>query len=102
MVVVLGRFPKSKAPDAPAIVTLEKTPFGGREGALAVLAGSDLTTLFRNDVYGKYDCLVRRPLDNRLKASLVFPATEKHVKKYEDSPRHIIYETSALYKVKNR
>lgn len=100
MMVVLGCFPDSPShPEAPAIVILEKTPFGGEAAAKKVLTGAtSLAVAFRNDIYGKYDCRLRPEEANMVKVSVIHPATAKHVRKYESSLRHLVYETPALYK----
>ncbi len=131
VITVLGRFPDSPShPEAPAVVLLEKTPFGGEEAAKKVLTGdARLKVHFRNDIYGKYDCFVGsssgkedHPANcikvychcasdlNRsnvvfstlfvllLQASVIHPATQKHIRKYESSAKHLVMETPALYR----
>ncbi len=120
VISVLGKFPDCSAhPEAPAIVILEKTPFGGEENARKVsetfskvkicliilsnlcqiLTGdTKLVATMRNEIYHKYDCHIAPSDCNVSKASLIYPATPKHIRKHESSPRHLVYETPAMYK----
>ena len=125
---MLGSFPDSPShPEAPAVVLLEKTPFGGEEAAKKVLTGdARLRVHFRNDIYGKYDCFVGSGSSGKedhpancikvlcfqvdrmvflnpsrailLQASVIHPATQKHIRKYESSAKHLVMETPALYR----
>lgn len=46
-----------------------------------ILTGATaLNVYFRNDIYGKYDCLVRPESSNIVKASVIHPATAKHIR----------------------
>ena len=53
---------------------------------------------FTNDCYGKYECFVDPSL-NATKASVIFPATQKHIRKYEGCPTFTVVETADLYEV---
>ena len=76
----------------------EKTPFA-EESLPSVLSGeTKLKLQFRNDIYGKYDCLLSPNL-NLVKASVIYPATQKHIRKYEACPLRMVHETPSLYKV---
>ncbi|XP_053680216.1 m7GpppX diphosphatase [Anopheles nili] len=59
-------------------------------------SSSQLCKEFVNDVYGNFLCTVD-PTLNRLKVSIIYPASEKHVVKYTTQQRYMIEETSDLY-----
>lgn len=105
-----------------AIVILEKTPFNKETLGQVLSEDSRLRPQFINDIYGKYLCDLKPGMDygdcddkctrstslivsissasldlNFLKASVIHPATEKHVSKYESKPTYMIVETPALY-----
>ncbi|XP_048853720.1 m7GpppX diphosphatase [Brienomyrus brachyistius] len=78
-----------------AVVILEKTPI--REDTVpALLEGSRLTLEMRNDIYSTYRAQPPVQL-NELKATLVCPATEKHVKKYRRRETFLLWETGEDY-----
>jgi m7GpppX diphosphatase len=79
----------------PAIVFLEKMPFIA-DKVSELLQSSTLRTEFKNDIYGKYECLPD-PTLNSLKANLIYPATEKHIAKYSTASLYLVNETPALY-----
>ncbi len=97
----MGKLPKSGHPEDPAIVIMEKTPFGGEEtvkkvvfdcssalveyyndlAPFQIVTGSTtLKASFCNDIYGKYDCLIRPEEANMVKVSVIHPATKKHIR----------------------
>ncbi len=94
---VEGRFNDDQANSA--VIVLEKMPF--EESKLSnLLQSSSLRTEFRNDIYGKYECMPD-PSVNSVKANLIYPATEKHIAKYSSSEIFVVDETPALYAVRS-
>ncbi|KAM6924013.1 m7GpppX diphosphatase [Xenentodon cancila] len=88
-------FIHGKIADQDAVVVLEKTPF--REDNLAELfSGSQLRLEMRNDIYSTYR-LQAPPHLNEIKTTVVFPATEKHVKKYQRQESFLVEETGEDY-----
>lgn len=78
-----------------AVIILEKTPI--REDSLAeLLSGSRLSLEMRNDIYSTYR-LQPPPHLNEIKATVVCPATEKHVKKYQRQERFLVEERGDDY-----
>ncbi|KAH3819118.1 m7GpppX diphosphatase-like [Dreissena polymorpha] len=79
-----------------AVVLLEKTAFDASHLGNYL---SELTTLnntLKNDIYGTYDAFP--PLiENAIRATVIHPATEKHIKKYTDQPCYVVHETPELY-----
>ncbi|XP_061396980.1 m7GpppX diphosphatase [Musca vetustissima] len=61
--------------------------------------GNDLKvqTDFINNVYGSYQCTPPAEL-NGVKATVVYPATEKHIEKYSICQKYLINETPEYYK----
>ncbi|XP_040904099.1 m7GpppX diphosphatase [Toxotes jaculatrix] len=88
-------FIHGKFADQDAVVILEKTPI--REDTLAELfSGSKLKLDMRNDIYSTYR-LQAPPHLNEIKATVVCPATEKHVKKYQCQDSFLVEETEKDY-----
>ncbi|CAK6969330.1 m7GpppX diphosphatase [Scomber scombrus] len=89
-------FIRGKLADEDAVVILEKTPI--REDTLAELfTGSRLKLEMRNDIYSTYR-LQPPPHLNEIKTTVVCPATEKHVKKYQRQESFLVEETGEDYK----
>ncbi|KAK7792578.1 hypothetical protein R5R35_008672 [Gryllus longicercus] len=79
-----------------AIVLLEKKPFD-EENVKGLLKNTcPVSQQFFNDIYGNYFCKADADF-NEIKATVIHPATEKHVKKYEAQIHHLIEETPNLY-----
>ncbi|KAM7417135.1 hypothetical protein PAMA_016985 [Pampus argenteus] len=88
-------FIRGKLADQDAVVILEKTPI--REDTLAeIFSGSRLKLEMRNDIYSTYR-LQPPPHLNELKTTVVCPATEKHVKKYQRQESFLVEETGEDY-----
>ncbi|XP_035524600.1 m7GpppX diphosphatase [Morone saxatilis] len=88
-------FIRGKLADQEAVVILEKTPI--REDTLAELfSGSTLKLEMRNDIYSTYR-LQAPPHLNEIKTTVVCPATEKHVKKYQRQESFLVEETEEDY-----
>ncbi|KAK1153405.1 m7GpppX diphosphatase-like [Acipenser oxyrinchus oxyrinchus] len=79
-----------------AVLILEKTPF--REDSLAELfKTSELKLQMRNDIYSTYHLHPPTHL-NDIKATMVCPATEKHIKKYQSQELFLIQESGEDYR----
>ncbi|KAF7648411.1 hypothetical protein LDENG_00157300 [Lucifuga dentata] len=88
-------FIHGKLGDQEAVVILEKTPI--REDTLAdMFSGSRLKLEMKNDIYSTYQ-LQPPPHLNEIKTTVVCPATEKHVKKYQRQERFLVEETGEDY-----
>ncbi|XP_044060281.1 m7GpppX diphosphatase [Siniperca chuatsi] len=88
-------FIRGKLADQEAVVVLEKTPI--REDSLAELfSGSRLKLEMRNDIYSTYR-LQAPPHLNEIKTTVVCPATEKHIKKYQRQESFLVEETGEDY-----
>ncbi|XP_034094418.1 m7GpppX diphosphatase isoform X2 [Gymnodraco acuticeps] len=88
-------FIHGKLADQDAVIILEKTPI--REDTLAELfAGSTLKLEMKNDIYSTYR-LQALPQLNEIKTTVVCPATEKHIKKYQRQESFLVEETGADY-----
>ncbi|XP_067007715.2 m7GpppX diphosphatase isoform X2 [Anabrus simplex] len=92
-VFIQGSFKERKGQ---AIVILEKTPFDEKSIDGILSANSRLKRDFSNDIYGNYECYPEIQFNN-IKATIIHPATEKHIQKYESQPVHIIDETPEFY-----
>ncbi|XP_039871116.1 m7GpppX diphosphatase [Simochromis diagramma] len=89
-------FIHGKVADQDAVVILEKTPI--REDSLAELfSGSTLKLEMKNDIYSTYR-LQAPPHLNEIKTTVVCPATEKHIKKYQRKESFLVEETEEDYK----
>ncbi|XP_029298251.1 m7GpppX diphosphatase isoform X2 [Cottoperca gobio] len=88
-------FIHGKLADQDAVVILEKTPI--TEDSLAELfSDSRLKLDMRNDIYSTYR-LQAPPQLNEIKTTVVCPATEKHVKKYQRQETFLVEETGEDY-----
>ncbi|XP_059202194.1 m7GpppX diphosphatase [Centropristis striata] len=88
-------FIHGKLADQEAVVILEKTPI--TEDSLAELfSGSRLKLQMRNDIYSTY-LLQAPPQLNEIKTTVVCPATEKHVKKYQRQESFLVEEKGEDY-----
>ncbi|XP_026212995.1 m7GpppX diphosphatase-like [Anabas testudineus] len=84
-------FIHGKLADQDAVVILEKTPI--REDTLAeIFSGSRLMLEMKNDIYSTYR-LQAPPHLNEIKTTVVCPATEKHVNKYQRQESFLVEET---------
>eukprot|EP00064_Thunnus_orientalis_P012452 superscaffoldBa00001910_g12487 len=88
-------FIRGKLADQDAVVILEKTPI--REDILAeIFSGSRLKLEMKNDIYSTYR-LQPPPHLNEVKTTVVCPATEKHIKKYQRQESFLVEETGEDY-----
>ncbi|KAF6717377.1 m7GpppX diphosphatase [Oryzias melastigma] len=89
-------FIHGKIDDQDAVVIVEKTPF--REETLTeLLTGSKLKLEMRNDIYSSYQ-LQAPPHLNEIKTTVVFPATEKHIKRHQRQESFLVEETGEDYR----
>ncbi|KAF7998131.1 hypothetical protein HCN44_009529 [Aphidius gifuensis] len=82
-----------------ALIILEKKVFPNEEEILGEGFFNEQTTateLYRNDIYTKYD-FFPEVKHNALKATLIYPATEKHVEQFSSTESYMIEETPELY-----
>ncbi|KAM4621358.1 m7GpppX diphosphatase [Polymixia lowei] len=89
-------FIHGKLGDQEAVVILEKTPIS--EDTLAeMFSSSRLKLEMRNDIYSTYQ--LQPPADlNKIKTTVVCPATEKHLKKYQRQESYLVEETGEDYR----
>ncbi|CAL4067069.1 unnamed protein product [Meganyctiphanes norvegica] len=79
-----------------AVVMLQKEPFNSDKLQQIFSEQTKLKLLFQNDVY--YNKLATLPPElNEIKTTVIFPAEEKHIKRYEAHPSTFINETSQMY-----
>jgi m7GpppX diphosphatase len=86
--------------DKPAILTFEKKAWDTADDFLhrLTLPGGfgRLDVVQRNDIYRWY--MADLPGESSgVKANLIYPATEKHIRKYEKQRRHMVRETPEIY-----
>ncbi|KDR15367.1 Scavenger mRNA-decapping enzyme DcpS [Zootermopsis nevadensis] len=79
-----------------AIVLLEKKPFNEESLKNTLDYSCTLHKEFSNDIYGFYECFPSVKY-NGIKTTVIHPATEKHIKKYQSQDVHLIEETPELY-----
>ncbi|KAJ8969664.1 hypothetical protein NQ317_004894 [Molorchus minor] len=93
------KFGSFNSKEGDAIVILEKSAFA--EENLNIESDyfsekSSLHKVFRNDIYGDYKYLPTSEL-NTIKATVIHPATEKHLIKYSFQRCYFIDETPQIY-----
>ncbi|XP_060519796.1 m7GpppX diphosphatase [Cylas formicarius] len=82
-----------------AVVILEKTAFSVDDltsDSKFFCEKNQLEKIFHNDVYGDYKYFPIQEL-NSIKATIIHPATEKHIAKYSSQTFYIIEETPDIY-----
>jgi m7GpppX diphosphatase len=84
-----------------AILSLEKTAFDISKDTLTAIVSRDMSPLVtvvqRNDVYHWY--LASMAAGNfGMKATIIYPATETHIRKHEKQRRRMVRETPKMYK----
>nr|XP_004665527.1 m7GpppX diphosphatase [Jaculus jaculus] len=80
-----------------AVVILEKTPFQLEQVAELLTGSPELKLQFSNDVYSTYHLFPPRQLSD-IKATVVYPATERHLQKYLRQDLHLLRETGEDHK----
>lgn len=82
-----------------AILIVERTPFSKeKEDWNAIVSKCSLETIFQNDIYSSYTLFPPKEFAG-IKATLIYPCTEKHIQKYRMQERYIVHETSEDYKL---
>lgn len=96
-IVVEGSFSgDDSAASVSSIVILEKTHFTEKEVNGILTKSTALQCLFNNDVY--YNFLCHPPIQlNEVKATLIHPASEKHIEKFSTRKSFLIEETALIY-----
>ena len=89
-IVLYGKFDESE--DKFAVILAEKTVFT-REAVTTLFTDGRTSFMhnFQNDIYGQYSS------DTGIKLTVVYPATEKHVKKYSQQRSIMIQESGHVY-----
>ena len=89
-IVLYGKF--TEVEDKFAVVLAEKTAFTHEAAANLFTDGhTSFTHNFQNDIYGQYSS------DTGIKLTVIYPATEKHVKKYSQQKSIMLQETGHVY-----
>ncbi|GES99499.1 HIT-like domain-containing protein [Rhizophagus clarus] len=96
---ILGKLKSSSEEPKDAILLLEKSHFGNQE--LPILSKERILQWIatdNNDIYHWYNGLLTK--DEKFpdfKVTLIWPATETHIRKYSFQPRFLIRETPHIY-----
>ncbi|XP_064424820.1 m7GpppX diphosphatase isoform X2 [Latimeria chalumnae] len=80
-----------------AVIILEKTPFQVENLPELLNKNTDLNLQISNDIYSTYH-LYPPPLLNDIKTTVIYPATEKHIRKYLRQELYLIQESGEDYK----
>jgi m7GpppX diphosphatase len=81
-----------------AILIIEKTAFGENVSSITTEKESPtLKVLQRNDVCRWYLASLSQE-STSIKATIIYPATEVHIRKHQKQKRHMIKETPEIYK----
>lgn len=78
--------------ESKAVVLLEKTAFRTNELPVLMSKETKLKASLKNDIYGVYEGLPMPEL-NELKTTVIYPATEKHIRKYTYQQLYLVTET---------
>ncbi|XP_076758322.1 decapping enzyme, scavenger [Xylocopa sonorina] len=87
-----------KGYEGSAVIVLEKKNFPDDEQSLKEFFHKDtvLQKLYSNDVYGNYECFPVKK-HSGVNATIIHPATPKHIEKFQRKELHIVNETYELY-----
>ncbi|CAN7937107.1 unnamed protein product [Ixodes hexagonus] len=80
-----------------AVVTVEKSPFSKETYETVFTGNTKLKEIFHNDIYTSYNGTLT-PDVYGLTATVIWPATQKHVDKYLPKTQYMVAETPQLYK----
>jgi m7GpppX diphosphatase len=81
-----------------AILIIEKTAFGENVSSITTETESPtLKLLQRNDIYRWYLASLSEESVS-IKATIIYPATEVHIRKHQKQQRHMIKETPEIYR----
>ncbi|KAK7471421.1 hypothetical protein BaRGS_00035909 [Batillaria attramentaria] len=96
LITVLGRFTGVAGKEA--VVLLERLPFH-KEKVADVLSSEDGRTeeTLKNDIYSTHNVFSSRTLAD-CKATVIYPATSKHIDKYTEHVPFIVRETPELFR----
>ena len=84
--------------DKPAILTLEKTAFGNDlPSTTKETEYPSLKLIQRNDIYRWYLASISEGKYS-IKATIIYPATDVHIRKHEKQRRRMVRETPDIYK----
>jgi m7GpppX diphosphatase len=84
--------------DKPAILTLQKTAFGNDLPSTTDEAEyPSLKLIERNDIYRWYLASISAEKYS-VKATIIYPATDVHIRKHEKQRRRMVRETPEMYK----
>lgn len=81
------------------IVLLEKSAFDERhieQNSDLFTTKSSLVKEFHNDIYSNFKC-IPTPEINPVKATIIHPATQKHIEKFSVQNSYIVEETPSIY-----
>ncbi|KAK3103331.1 hypothetical protein FSP39_018548 [Pinctada imbricata] len=79
-----------------AVVLLEKSPFDKEKVDELMNENTSLVETLKNDIYSTYTAFPEKSL-NAVKATLIHPATPKHITKYTDQEAFVVHETEDIY-----
>lgn len=91
-------FIHAKVNNDDAVVIMEKKPFPTTSEALSLLLsdGTSLEKEMKNDIYGLYSALPDNQFST-VKATVIHPATKKHINKYRAQQFSVFSETAQDY-----
>ena len=92
-IAVTGKFPEDSK-DNFAVILAEKLAFTKESIENLFTEKTTFTHNFQNDIYGQYTC------DAGIKLTVIYPATEKHVKKYKQQNSFMVQESGDAYATK--
>ena len=94
---VEGVFKQGTDTESSAVVVLEKTHFTSEDISKILTDKTSIKCIFQNDVYGNFLCYP--PVEfNSVKATIIHPATAKHISKFSAKTAILIEETAEIYK----
>ena len=87
-----------KKDEQSGVIILEKEPFDLKSATDVFNAEvGSCEEVFKNDIYSAHFLITRAESANRIKATVIYPATERHILKYSIKKSQMFEETADVY-----
>lgn len=100
-IAVCGSFSEDEPIGKRAVVLVEKQPIHIDEVSVIFSSSTQLSLNFQNDIYGQYKATALSSETTNdvgnLQLTTIYPASDKHIKKYSDQQLYMIRETPDDY-----
>ena len=102
-ITVCGSFSEDESTGKRAVVLVEKESIHKDEVSIIFSSSTQLSLNFHNDIYGQYKATTQISETTSgvgsLQLTTIYPATDKHIKKYSEQQLYMIRETNDDYQL---